>query len=191
MLGKDTRCLIVAKDTPTTLGLVEHVVMRLQSDVALVDTIEDARSLLAAEAFDIILAERELADGTGLDLLNGEEKPGTPLVLLDDRRHAETILQAFRRGAADVFHQPIDLKCFGERIRSVVGQHRTDRREAARQERLRRLSSRLIKDRRELRKRVDLICRDLVTAYQRLAEKVVLPADSLLSNESSEKRGDA
>ena len=28
-------------------------------------------------------------------------------------------------------------------------------------------------DRRELRKRVDVICRDLVQAYQKLAEKVV------------------
>jgi len=79
---------------------------------------------------------------------------------------------------------PMDPDTLVDSVRRAVRQRRTLHRKTARAKRLRRLSSRLIKDRRELRRRVDLICSDLVGAYQRLAEKVVTVPDVQITGET-------
>ncbi|MCG8404440.1 MAG: hypothetical protein MI923_04490 [Phycisphaerales bacterium] len=183
MTGKDMRIIIAAKDTEAIATLVQHLVTNLNADTTLVDTLEDTRVLADADRFDVVITARHLADGSGLDLLQCREMANLPIILLDDQMDAERILNAMRLGAADVIPAPIDFEHLLMVLRRVVQKQRTDRHEAYRSERLRRLSSRLIQDRRELRKRVDLICNDLVVAYRRLAEKVVaapyqIPMDS-------------
>ena len=173
MTGKDMRIIIAAKDTEAIATLVQHLVTNLNADTTLVDTLEDTRVLADADRFDVVITARHLADGSGLDLLQCREMANLPIILLDDQMDAERILNAMRLGAADVIPAPIDFEHLLMVLRRVVQKQRTDRHEAYRSERLRRLSSRLIQDRRELRKRVDLICNDLVVAYRRLAEKVV------------------
>lgn len=173
------RILILQDDTPAAALLVRHVVTRLDADITLVDTLADARDLLAARSFDAIIADRNLTDGDGLDLLAGDAISMPPLILLDDNPDAQRVLDAIRLGAADVLTAPLNHDYLIIAVHRVVDARRMNRREAARTKRLRRLSSRLIKDRRELRRRVDLICSDLVGAYQRLAEKVVAGPDGI------------
>lgn len=178
------RILIVQDDTPVAARLVQHLVMNLDADITLVDTILDARELIDSRSFDAVLADRFLCDGDGLDLLRSEASSLPPIILLDDNPDARRVLIAVRLGAADVMTAPIDPDALLDSIRRAVRQQRMIHRKIARATRLRRLSSRLIKDRRELRRRVDLICSDLVGAYQRLAEKVVTVPDVHMSGES-------
>lgn len=173
MPNKDMRILVVAEDGPDAAELISNLVMNLDADFAHVESIDDARDLLDEQEFDAIIASHALADGEGMELLAGDEPIGAPVVLIEDQLVTDRLVTALRCGAADVLATPIDYDYLIRCVRRVVRHQRSGRQEAIRNKRLRRLSSRLVKDRRELRKRVDLICNDIVSAYQRLAEKVV------------------
>jgi len=181
--GKTIRILLVAGDTPSTAAMIQLAVTRLDADITLVDTVQDARSLTAADRFDLIIAEQRLRDGRGLELLEADNAGEMPFVLLDETLDAERVLAAMRLGAVDVLQVPFEPQQMVRAVRRAVRIGRLCQYEATRSRRLRRLSSRLIRDRRELRKRVDLICRDLVVAYRRLAEKVASTPELSLSSD--------
>lgn len=173
MAGKDMRIMFAAENTKATAAMLQDMLTKLDADIFLVDTVEDARSLAAQEQFDVILSAAGLSNGQGLDLLRTGIAADTPFILIEDNLDAERVLEAMRLGAADVVHPQHTADQVISTIDQTVRRGRLCRRDIRRSQRLRRLSSKLIRDRRELRQRVDLICKDLVVAYQRLAEKVV------------------
>jgi DNA-binding NtrC family response regulator len=170
----DMRILIVADNAEVTALLAKELVCNLEADVTVADTLEEARALAASDGFDVIIAQEQLPDGDALTLL-GEEGPSfdAAVVLVGDDSDAQTVLSALRKGACDIVPQPIDERHLLATVRKAAEARRRRRHAAARSNRLRRISSKLVRDRRELRQRVDLICRDLVSAYRRLAKKVV------------------
>ena len=171
----DMRILIVADNTELIASLTSDVVCNLDASVTIVNSLDEARTLAGPDMFDVILAAQKLPDGSGLEILD-EQNPmfDAPLVLLDGTLDARQVLRALRSGAADVIPQPIDSGHLVATVRKAVTIHRLRKHTNARCHRLRRISSKLVRDRRELRQRVDLICRDLVCAYRRLAKKVVV-----------------
>lgn len=181
MAGKDMRIMFAAENTPATMQMLQNAVTKLNADIFLVDTMEDARSLATQEQFDVILAAAKLSDGQGIDLLRTGIAADTPFILIEDTLDAERILEAMRLGAADVVHPQHTADQVISTIEQAVRRGRLCRRNIRRTQRLRRMSSKLIRDRRELRQRVDLICKDLVVAYQRLAEKVVATSEVSVS----------
>ena len=167
--------LIVADEPDVTAMLATHIMTaRDDAHVSVVDTIKEARRLAASDAFDVIVAQERLSDGTALGLVVDADKSNvTPLVVVAPDADVEQVRSTFREGAADVIDSAADGAGLLDCIDRVVTRGRQEQRRGRRGDRLRRVSSRLIKDRRELRQRVDLICRDVVDAYRRLAEKVV------------------
>ena len=178
MTLNDMRILIVADDADGMAALTTSMMTRLDADVTMIGSIEEAKGIIASSAFDIILAAGELPDGSGLSLLSDDLNHDMPLLLLDTRLDGHRVLSALRCGAIDVLIPPFDVEYILDVIRRSVMERRDRRRREIRTARLRRLSARLIRDRRELRQRVDLICRDLVRAYHRLAERVVTAENS-------------
>lgn len=171
---KNLQILIVADEPDISATLATHIMTGLDAQVSVVDTIEEAQLMAASDAFDLILAQERLADGPAIGLIgDGETATSIPLVIVAPESDLDQVRSAFREGAADVLDSATDgeglLNCIGR----VVRRGRREQSRGRRSRRLRRVSSRLIKDRRELRQRVDLICRDVVDAYRRLAEKVV------------------
>lgn len=180
MTRRDVQVLIVADDSRTVAALASEVVSRLDANITIVDSIEEARVLIASEAYDLAITSGHLADGRGETLI----KPnGIPVVFIEETQNAEQTVEAFRAGAADVVCPGKNADAMISSIRRIVKSSRRQRHTMSRNRRLRRVSRRLIKDRRELRQRVDLICRDIVQAYQRLAEKVVTTAGSAADRE--------
>lgn len=180
MTRRDVQVLIVADDARTVAALASEVVSRLDANITIVDSIEEARVLIASEAYDLAITSSDLADGRGESLI----KPnGIPVVFIEETQNAEQTVEAFRAGAADVVCPGKNADAMISSIRRIVKSSRRQRHTISRNRRLRRVSRRLIKDRRELRQRVDLICRDIVQAYQRLAEKVVSTTGSTAEHE--------
>lgn len=169
-MRRDLQVLIAAVDSQTVAATASQIVTRLSANITIVDSLEEARVLIASEAYDVVLTTRTLRDGSGFALI---KSLGTPVVLLSDTDDAARTVEAFRAGAADVICVSGDATESIGRIERVIRNGRRQRHTLHRNRRLRRVSKRLIRDRRELRQRVDLICRDVVEAYQRLAEKVV------------------
>lgn len=170
MTRRDIQVLIVAEDSATVAALASEIVSKLQANITIVDTIEEARVLVASEAYDVVVAEPSVGDGAAASLIKSF---GTPVVIIENSAEPDRIVSGFRTGAADVIIPGGDADPMIDSIHRVIRRGRAQRHTLHRNRRLRRVSSRLIRDRRELRQRVDLICRDLVEAYQQLAKKVV------------------
>jgi len=165
--------LIVMEDVAQSAMLTERMTVGADADVTLASNLQEAKTLIDAAHFDVILTASNLPDGDGLSLLRDDPQQETPLIVLDESLDADRVLDALRLGAIDVLPRPVDTKRLVEVVRSTLDDSRQRRRAESRMQRMRRMSNRMMKDRRELRLRIDLICKDIVHAYRRLAEKVV------------------
>jgi DNA-binding NtrC family response regulator len=131
-----------------------------------------------ADAFEEIFATRHTLgiislDGHGLGLLREMRiENDCPVILLAEEVSVDEAVEAMRLGVVDLFRKPFDLSNLIAVARRVTDRELKRRREQAKQRRMRRVASRIIQDRREVHQRMDLICRDFVQAYRRLAEKV-------------------
>jgi DNA-binding response OmpR family regulator len=95
-----------------------------------------------------------------------------PMILLADNPSTGDLMQAMRFKAVDVLVKPFDLVTLAETVGQASMRALVRQRQRARNRRLRRLTSRIVRERRDLRQRIDLICRDFVQAYRRLAQRV-------------------
>ena len=170
----DMQILIVADDSEMVARITNDIVCNLSANVTIVDSLGEARDMMRSSEFDALLVAAGLPDGDGISLLNEPlQSPEMPVILLGDGLCAERMLTAFRNGATDILPNSYEKSRLLDSIRKSVEEYRIRKHVYGRAKRLRQLSSKLIRDRRELRQRIDLLCRDLVFAYRRLAKKVV------------------
>lgn len=174
MATNRVRILIVSTESQTVAEMTAGILPFLDAEVTVVDTLDEAAVLMASDAFEVILASRLVGGEESLSLLDSREAGrSVPFILLTDNLDTHQALEAMRHGAAEIFGRPFDTSAILAAVRRLIERRREQKLQATRHLRLRRLSSRLIRDRRELRQRVDLICRDVVHAYRRLVEKTV------------------
>lgn len=168
------RCLIVAPDFTAAARLSERASEAHDLRVVMAPGIEAARRLLDGARFDIVIADaRYEEDVLALRQFDSAGDPATEFFLTGREFTKEQIVDALRHGVRDVFEEPIVVEHVVEALGRAVSRIERSRRDFRRQHRLRELSSRIIKDRREVRRRVDVVCKDLVSAYRQLAQKVV------------------
>lgn len=139
-----------------------------------VRTISEARKRLAKGAVDLAVIEPELPDGSGLELAE-ELKRGRKhikTIMVSEKPSLEAAVQAIRAGAADFMVKPLDLQQVSQRVREVVKAQQRDKEQTQRIRRLRRACKKLNQARVDVSRQVDILCNDLVTAYQELAGQV-------------------
>lgn len=170
---QDPQILIAALDDARTTELIAEIVLRLQPRITHVSSVDDARRAIRMTRPTLIIADQYLDDGHGMDIIPRDGSLKTPFILLAEQIDADRMLEALRLGVADVFEQPVESDAVIDAIERLHKRETIRRRDERRTRRLRRMSSKLIRDRRDLRQRVDLICNDIVVAYRQLAEKVV------------------
>jgi DNA-binding NtrC family response regulator len=174
LVKEATNILVVTTDSELSKELARGLKQIMGAEVRVAVSLEHARMVLECGSIDAVVASAVVGDGEALSLISnhGDETPA-PLILLDEELNAPRLLAALRMGAADVLTSPVDLERLPEVVRKAVDQRRERRRELADTERLRSANARMMRDRRDLRMRIDLVCRDIVQAYRRLAEKFV------------------
>jgi DNA-binding NtrC family response regulator len=166
--------LLVEDDDATADVLVDYLEQTTKAGVKRVNTASEARAAALAGHHDVVLADMGLPDCDDLDLARDLRRDSdSEIILMADRPTLGRALEAMRIGVRDMLPKPFDLQRLGRTLDQALTAHRKRDREQLRNDRLRRVSSRIIRERRVLRQRVDLVCRDLVGAYRRLAEKVV------------------
>lgn len=136
----------------------------------------DATSALREELttrHDVLVLSTELGDADWFDLARELRLTNRgPIVLLSESPTMDDMLAAVRMGVMDVMLKPFDLADMSLLMKRAVHRARARQRTRVRYRRLRRLTARIICERRDLRERIDLICRDFVHAYRRLAQRV-------------------
>ncbi len=168
------RLLIVEDDHDLARVLADHLAETLQVEVTISGTIREAVDVELSRPQDLILADLILPDGDAVGLvrqLKGISAAG--FVLMSGMPTIERVVEAMRLGAMDFLIKPFDLSHMTAAVGEALARHESQAQLQIRYQRMRRLTKRILKDRRDLRNRVDLVCRDLVQAYRRLAKRVV------------------
>ncbi|MDX1644146.1 MAG: sigma-54 dependent transcriptional regulator [Thermoanaerobaculia bacterium] len=100
--------LLVDK-SPQDLAQFSRLVEDGDFETTAVHNLEAARRHLREETPDVVFCERDLPDGTGIDLLRDlEGAAGPEVVLLTSRPEVDSAVTALRLGALDYLSKPVD-----------------------------------------------------------------------------------
>jgi two-component system response regulator PilR (NtrC family) len=118
--------LLVVDDEPDLLTVYELALVREGYDVETAASVSEACEVLEARAFDAVITDLRLPDGSGLDLLRRLEQSGRRerVVVITAYGSAENAVQALKAGAFDYLTKPVDLRQFRAVIASALGRHK-------------------------------------------------------------------
>lgn len=102
--------LLIVEDDP---ALNQMLVLHFEDegfDVEGVMTCADALEWVTENAFDLLLLDQQLPDGTGLELLETlmSREPNLPVVMMTGQHDLELAIEAIGKGAADFVHKPVE-----------------------------------------------------------------------------------
>ncbi len=181
MIEQSMDILLVEPDGALA-GLIEdHLARVFHHRVHRATTVEEALQEESTTRHDLIIASTDLDDGESSAFIERVRiSNDCPIILMAECPTVEETVEALRLGVADYFVKPFALTDLTNTVTRLLEKSHVDKRDAVRQRRLRRTASKIIQERRDLRKRMELICQDIVYAYRDLAQKV---SDSTADNE--------
>jgi len=103
---------LVIDDEPDIRELLEITLARMNVDTRSAATLEQARSLLAKETFDLCLTDMRLPDGSGIDFVRHIQatRPQLPVAVITAHGNMESAVEALKAGAFDFVSKPVDLQ---------------------------------------------------------------------------------
>lgn len=176
---KTRRVLLVDESPALRPALQQCTVQHGRVDVVYAQSLTEARDLAKQPgAIDLAIVRPVFADGSGLDLareLQAKNKAIGTIVLADEPDF-KLAQQAMQVGVMDMIvrpddidNEPVWLASTRDRVSSALDRQWAERMRSARIRKLKRLCKRLNAARLEVTEQVDVLCNDLVTAYQELA----------------------
>ena len=74
--------ILVVEDDPDLRPLLEHVLVGGQYDVDVAENVSAGLALLATTAYDLVIADGRLPDGTGMQVAAEAERSGTTALII-------------------------------------------------------------------------------------------------------------
>jgi len=139
----------------------------------LADSIEQANQLIETSPIDLALIEPRLRDGSGIELAEHirRQRPIAQTIVITGEPSLENAIEAIRAGVGDFISKPLDLDDLNRRVKLALDRHCVDRHQIRRMKRLERVCKKLNSAHEDVTRQVDILCNDLVTAYQELANQ--------------------
>ncbi len=118
--------LLVVDDEPDLRTLYELTLIREGYDVDSAGSADEAWALLqqgGPDAFQLVITDMRLPDGTGLDLLRRMEEAGRreKAIVITAYGSPENAVEALKAGAYDYLTKPVDLRQFRAAVASALG----------------------------------------------------------------------
>lgn len=168
------KILLVEPDADILEILVASLTRRIDTYVTCVSDGESCLEVDLGDPHDLIISEFALPDTDGLELA---EKLLTlsnrPVILLADEPTYDQAVEAIRLGIRDFFRTPFPVEELLDAAERLLHGHDLRRQHAVKYRRMRGLLRRVLGERRDLNRRIELICRDLVQAHRRLLNRVL------------------
>ncbi len=103
-------------------GVLERIFPREGIQVTTCSSGKDALELLDEHMFDLLLADAQMPEMDGMDLLEhaSEDHPHLDVVLLSTQGNVQQAVQAMQKGAADYIPKPFSTDELVERVKSVL-----------------------------------------------------------------------
>ncbi len=170
---RETKILLVEPDSTILEMMVDAIERRFDCQITCVADAEACLDVAAVERHHVIVTELELPTCDGLRLAEYISALGAgPIILLANEPTSEQVVEAMRNGIRDVYIKPFPITDLMDAIERVLHGSEVRRLHAAKYRKMRDLVRRVIRERRDLNRRMELICKDLVGAHRRLVTKV-------------------
>jgi DNA-binding NtrC family response regulator len=171
---KAQKVLLVEPDGAALERLVEALARHLNPHITCVSDASACVDVEMRDPHDLVIAEFDLGGVSGLDMAERLGALGNrPIILLADDATRDEVAQAMRLGVRDLFFKPFPMERLIDAADRLMRERAMLRRRAAKYGRMRRLVRRVVTERRDLNRRIDLVCRDLVEAQRKLVHRVL------------------
>src|SRR5690606_15192897 len=119
--AKDMRTLLV-EDEPDLASMVRTALERQGFVVDLVSTVAMAEEALALIEHDVVLLDRQLADGDGIELIPmlRQRRPGVPVIVISALGKPLDRIHGLEQGADDYLAKPFLIEELVARMRAVL-----------------------------------------------------------------------
>jgi DNA-binding response OmpR family regulator len=147
--------VLVVDDEPNLLELINDAFQRsLPCRTVVARNLREARRVLATRSIDLLITDVNLPDGDGSTLIGDlrRRRPLSSAIVMTGAPSIEGTISAMRSGAVDFFPKPFTVDDLLDRLREAV--------------------KRLNEARRQVTRKVDLLCNDLVSAYADLSRQL-------------------
>jgi two-component system, NtrC family, response regulator PilR len=114
--------VLVVDDEPDLRTLYELSLLREGYQVTGVGDLAQARELLVARRFDVVITDMRLPDGLGIELLHQlrDQHRSTRCVVITAYGSADNAVESLKAGAFDYLTKPVDIQQFRAVIASAV-----------------------------------------------------------------------
>jgi len=114
--------VLVIDDEPDLRTLYELTLLREGYRVETAGCVREARQLLEAQRFDVVITDMRLPDGLGIDILSDLKKQQRTerCIVITAYGSAENAVESLKAGAFDYQTKPVDLKQFRTVVASAV-----------------------------------------------------------------------
>lgn len=136
--------VLVVDDEPLVLDVLAEALRKKGFPVRTAGTFAEGLARLKAERFGCLLADKNLPDGSGLELIRAmrEAQPYVGCLVMTGYPNADSILQALRLGAVDYLEKPFPhLAIVLEKVRGAMEHQRLLAERADLHERVKALSA--------------------------------------------------
>ena len=118
----DPAYILVVDDEPDLRTLYELTLVREGHPVQTAGSLAEARALLAARQFAVVITDMRLPDGLGLELLREltAAQRHERCIVITAYGSAENAVESLKCGAFDYLTKPVDLKQFRTVVRSAL-----------------------------------------------------------------------
>ena len=178
--------ILVVDDEPNIVGLLDDVVGgTIDCQIIKADSIASAKKVLATQGVELLVADINLPDGQGTDLLAALKyyQPSARAVVITGKPTMTNAITSMREGAVDFLPKPFNATQLLDRVNAALKTQADVARRDKRMLKLRDAVKRLNDARRTVSKKVDLLCNDLITAYGELSRQL----DTVRTQESFRK----
>ncbi|QDU35309.1 Response regulator receiver domain protein [Poriferisphaera corsica] len=168
---KAVSLLVVDPGDDVLKSVREYQDRRVELNVKHVKTLAEARGCVLGERFDMVMVEMSLPDGYGLDFVEelSQGKGDVYASVVGDEPNADEVIVGMRIGVCDFVKRPVDTGDVTRCLNGMVAKHLKHDDHVGRVDRLKRLCKKLNQARQDVSQQVDVLCNDLVMAYQELA----------------------
>jgi DNA-binding response OmpR family regulator len=114
--------VLVLEDDPRLLSVVVRTLKRAGLACDEARRVQEAEELLAVHAYDLLVLDRRLPDGDGLDVCRRARRGGfgRSILMLTARDDAESTVEGLSDGADDYLGKPFDLDVLAARAHALL-----------------------------------------------------------------------
>jgi len=114
--------VLIVDDEPDIRELLALTLSRMKLDSRGAETVQEAKTLLAQEPFDLCLTDMRLPDGNGIELIRfiQERHPQIPVAMITAHGNMNSAIEALKAGAFDFLNKPVELQALRELVTSAL-----------------------------------------------------------------------